>query len=140
MSTLIGVTTAAAGLVLALAGCGSTEPQVFTTPSVEYTPVAHKVVYAADGSVSTTANYTWATPGGGTQQAEGADLPLMTKGTDEIGITYDGFGSGAFVYLSVQNAEEYGSVTCRIIVDGVEVSVNTSSGAYVIATCEGAVP
>ena len=47
------------------------------------------------------------------------------------------FGPGEFVYISAQNEGEYGSVTCRITVDGVVVSENTSSGAYGIATCEG---
>ena len=33
-----------------------------------------------------------------------------------------------------------GTVTCSISIDGEVVSTNTSSGAYTIATCEGAVP
>jgi hypothetical protein len=41
------------------------------------------------------------------------------------------------MYVSGQNATEYGTVTCRIKVDGNVVSQNTSSGAYSIATCSG---
>jgi hypothetical protein len=44
------------------------------------------------------------------------------------------------VYLSVQNQNAAGSVTCRILLDGMVVSENTSTGGYVIATCQGRVP
>lgn len=36
-----------------------------------------------------------------------------------------------------QNKGEYRSVTCRITVDGIVISENTSSGEYGIATCKG---
>ncbi len=47
---------------------------------------------------------------------------------------------GAFVYISVQNRGDSGSVTCSITVDNVVVAENTSSGGYVIASCDGLVP
>lgn len=50
------------------------------------------------------------------------------------------FHSGDFVYISVQNQQPAGSVTCRITVDGTVVSENTSTGGYTIATCQGNVP
>lgn len=86
---------------------------------------AHTVIYAVYGA----ANYTLRTDDGG-----------IVQGTTDLPLTFTRFNSGDFVYLSVQNSEEYGSVSCRIIIDGVEVANNTSSGGYVIATCQGTVP
>ena len=70
------------------------------------------------------------TPGGGTSQRTG---PLPITGTFT-------FKAGDHVYVSVQNQQGAGSVTCRITVDGLKVSENTSSGGYAIATCQGKVP
>ena len=80
------------------------------------------------------ATYVMVTTPTGTEQAT-PSLPLRNQ-AGELGVTHE-FGPGEFVYVSAQNEGEYGSVTCRITVDGVVVSENTSSGAYGIATCEG---
>ena len=40
--------------------------------------------------------------------------------------------------LSIQNRDDRGSVTCRIEVDGVIISENTSHGRFVVAMCSGA--
>jgi len=96
------------------------------------------VIYAADGEGTKDASYTLRSDNGGTVQGD-IDLPLKNKAGD-VGLTFKGFGSGDMVYLSIQNANASGSVTCQIIVDGVEVSRNTSSGGYKIATCTGKVP
>ncbi len=45
--------------------------------------------------------------------------------------------SGTPVSLSAQNGGEFGSVTCRISVNGAVVSTNTSSAAFGIASCSG---
>jgi hypothetical protein len=129
-------TIAVAGLLLS--GCGgSAKEPASSVPVAAYTPTVHKVIYAAEGEGPKTASYTWRSPTG-TEQVE-ADLPLATK-DGQVGLHIDGFGSGDFLYLSVQNRESFGSVTCQIIVDGVEVSSNTSSGGYAIASCQGKVP
>lgn len=44
---------------------------------------------------------------------------------------------GAFIYVSVQNKHDYGSVKCEILVNGQVVKESSSNGAYVIATCSG---
>lgn len=44
---------------------------------------------------------------------------------------------GEFLYVSVQNRVESGTVACKIVVDGVVVEDAESSGAFVIATCSG---
>jgi hypothetical protein len=76
---------------------------------------------------------------GGTIQKDVA-LPMGNPTTGELGLATQGFKRGAALYLSMQNMEAVGSVTCRIEVDGQVVDTATSSGAYKIATCVGTVP
>lgn len=47
---------------------------------------------------------------------------------------------GSFAYISVQNGLDHGDVECEIIVDGKQWKHTESSGAFVIATCNGSVP
>lgn len=47
---------------------------------------------------------------------------------------------GDFMYVSVQNDQDSGTVECKILVDGRVVERAKSSGSYVIATCSGSVP
>lgn len=127
--------------VLALAGCNGKTPVAQTPPRVTPIITTHTVVYEAEAPDSEgprTANYTLRSSDGGTVQGD-IDLPLKNQ-NGTLGLTFTGFGTGAFVYLSVQNGDEYGSVTCRITVDGAVVSENTSSGGFTIATCQGQVP
>lgn len=94
----------------------------------------HTVVYTAEADAAygsgRTGMVTIQSPGGGTSQTTGV-LPFTSTLT---------FGTGDFVYLSVQNQQGAGSVTCRITVDGTVVSENTSSGGFTIASCQGRVP
>lgn len=103
-------------------------------PNLTPAPATHTVVYTteADGNTGSgrTGMVTAQTPGGGNAQQTGL-LPITGTFT---------FHAGDFVYVSVQNQQGAGSVTCRITVDGAVVSENTSSGGYVIATCQGTVP
>lgn len=135
--------TVAAIVVLLAAGCGADESGPESAAAATSSPATtHTVVYAADGDGGKkVASYTWATADGGTEQHE-ADLPLRAEDADDgdAGLPMEGFESGDMVYLSVQNSQDHGSITCQIIVDGVEVSVHTSTGAYSIATCRGRVP
>jgi hypothetical protein len=99
---------------------------------------AHEVWYRADGTGTAEASYTLRSDDGGTVQGD-INLPLVNQ-KGETGLTFEGFKSGDFVYLSVQNTTAAGAVTCRIIVDGKEISHNTSSGGYKIASCSSRVP
>jgi hypothetical protein len=101
--------------------------------------MTHTVSYEADGDGTDSGHYTLRSPDGGTRQMSGAMLPLTNK-AGGAGLQMDGFRSGDFVYLSIQNENGYGSVTCRIVVDGQIISENTSSGGYTIASCQGRVP
>jgi hypothetical protein len=110
----------------------TSQPPVTTT---------HVVVYEADesGAQGTrSATYTIQTDDGGTSQGE-TNLPMVNT-AGGTGLTFTNFRTGDFVYLSVQNRDAAGSVTCRITVDGRVLSENTSTGGYVIATCQGRVP
>lgn len=124
--TLSGTVT----FLLLVAGCASGATTTKAT--------THEVWYRADGDGTTEASYTLQSDDGGTRQQD-ITLPLMNQ-KGETGLTFTGFKSGAFVYLSVQNSTAAGSVTCQIFVDGKEISSNTSTGGYKIASCQGRVP
>lgn len=102
-------------------------------------PTTHVVVYEVESSGTTEGFLTLEAPTG-TQQSK-ADLPLTSP------LSFP-FNPGAFVYLSVQNQNDTGSVTCRITDQATTgsytvsrvISENTSSGGYTIASCKGQVP
>lgn len=72
-------------------------------------------------------SYTIETSSGGTSQ-----------GYTGNGAFYeDWFTKDKFVYVSLQNQNSSGSVTCTIKRNGVVYKTTTSDGAYVIATCSG---
>lgn len=127
-------------LLVVLVGCAGTSTRgVSPSPkpsasSFSPTPVDHVVLYELDGSAAS-ANITYQTPTGMSQQ-QGIDVPMTSK-SGGPGLEFKGFGYGDFVYFSAQNDGEYGSLTCRITVDGEVISENTSSGGFAIATCEG---
>jgi hypothetical protein len=91
-----------------------------------------KVVYEVEGDADY-AEVTMQTPTG--QSPQSPALPMVLESGDGP-LTFE-FNPGAFVYLSAQNTEEFGDITCRITVDGVVISENTSSGGFAIATCTG---
>jgi hypothetical protein len=80
---------------------------------------------------------TMKTPAGGTSQQSGVRLPLTRKDGSPFSFIAQ---SGDFVYLSAQNNQAYGDVTCTIRVDDQVLQTATSSGEYVIASCSGTVP
>lgn len=98
------------------------------------TTATHTVLYEATADAYTGSGrsgmLTLETEAGGSSQAV-VDLPFSGTSTT--------FHPSDFLYLSVQNQQPAGSVTCRITVDGVVVSENTSIGGYTIATCQGRV-
>lgn len=137
---VIGGLIAVIALLAILMRAGDSTENPATPPAAvaSYKPVVHTVSYEADGDGTNAGTYTLRSADGGTRQGE-ADLPLMNK-AGGVGLQLTGFGSGAFLYLSVQNSNGYGAVTCRIVVDGQTISENTSQGGYTIATCQGQVP
>ncbi|MFT3871542.1 MAG: MmpS family transport accessory protein [Nocardioides sp.] len=94
-------------------------------------PTEHVVVYEVEGTPAY-ADITISTPTG-TQQAS-PDVPLRTK-SGERGITIHTSTTSWSPYISAQNPNEFGRVTCRITLDGTVISENTSTGSYGIAVC-----
>lgn len=128
------------GIAVAVAACICVALAVLAWPKASSEPppiTSQTVVYEVDSTGTSEGSITLQAPTG-TQQAKAA-LPLKTT-AGETGLMYPGFQSGAFVYLSVQNTNAAGSVTCRIRIGDTVVSENTSVGGYTIATCKGLVP
>lgn len=90
------------------------------------TPQSHYIMYKVSGTAYS-GSVTYENAQGGTEQQD-ISIPWTT---------YLTVTDGAFLYLSVQNNHETGSVTCEIWVDGSEWKSSTSSGGYVIADCSG---
>lgn len=97
------------------------------------------VVFFAEGEGTTSAAVTMRTETGGTIQKDVA-LPMGNVETGEPGVPSDRFKRGGHLYMSLQNSEAAGSVTCRIEVDGKVIDEATSSGAYKVVSCTGQVP
>lgn len=95
----------------------------------------HTVTYKVEGTATST-DITFSNPDGGTSQASDKAVPLGNRTTGTEGITGT-FKSGSFLYISAQNGDSSGSITCIIEVDGVVMKTTTSSGGYTIATCSG---
>lgn len=98
----------------------------------------HVVLYA-EGEGTTAGAVTMKSESGGTIQKDVA-LPMGDPATGQPGVSSDLFKPGDDLYISVQNKQATGSVTCRIEVDGQKIDEATSSGPYKIATCVGKVP
>ena len=96
-------------------------------------------MFFAEGDGTKSAAVTMRTESGGTIQKDVA-LPMGNVETGVPGVPSEGFKRGAFLYMSLQNSEAAGSVTCRIEVDGKKIDEATSSGAYKVVTCQGTMP
>ena len=108
---------------------GTVADDFVAVPDTE--PACRAVRYYVEGSARSV-DLTMASANGGTEQMSKMSVPFR----ETIGC----LASGAFVYVSAQNNGRHGTVGCRITLGGVEVSSNESSGAYVIASCDGLVP
>jgi hypothetical protein len=98
------------------------------------TVCSHDVVYHAGGT-ATTASLTLTNETDGTEQVT-TGVPVMNKtGTD--GLHLGRLPCGTFVYISAQNQDTPGTISCEITADGVTIEQAESSGAYVIASCSG---
>jgi hypothetical protein len=98
-----------------------------TSPSVSRGEFTFKVTYRVSGSAEQV-SLTYRDAQGGTQQTS-AKLPWQH--------TFDARG-GSFLYVSAQNNQNWGAVTCEILIDGEPRTNSTSSGAFVIAECSNA--
>lgn len=101
------------------------EARPWTTP--------REVLYEVEGTARTVA-LTMLTPSGTIRTH--STVPMMDG--EEYGRQMV-FESGAALSITVQNQirGNYGTVTCRITVDGEVISEHTTGGLYATATCEG---
>lgn len=83
------------------------------------------ISYHVSGNASGRALVTYSTPSGIAQSEQ--RLPFDTEYC---------FGEFDFATISVQNPDDSGTVSCRIVSDGEVLASNSSSGAYVIASCD----
>ena len=104
------------------------------TPVTTRAATVGNVLYEVEGTTDST-SITVQTPTG-VQQKNNLAVPIGNPTTGERGFRIHA-SSGTFLYIAAQNERSYGSITCRITVDGVVIAQNTSSGGYVIATCQG---
>jgi len=129
-----------ATIIFGAVACSRDEPVTAPQSSASPGPAGppHVVFYGeGDGTVS--ASVTMRTETGGAIQKDVA-LPMVDAATKQPGVVSDRFKRGDQLYMSLQNSEAAGSVTCRIEVDGKVIDTATSSGAGVVASCRGIVP
>jgi hypothetical protein len=102
-------------------------------------PATPHVVFYAEGEGTKAASMTLRSESGGVIQKDIA-LPLIDTSTGKAGIASDQFKRGGHLYISLQNKEASGSVTCRIKVGDKVIDEATSTGNRVVVTCVGKVP
>jgi hypothetical protein len=112
MAALAAVVVLTAVIVVAQ---DDTEPVGVTDVSAAPVDLTSTVLYEVEGSTDYAA-VTMETPDGSEQI--NPDVPMVRTGSGERGLEME-FSAGAFVYLSAQNKRAYGTVTCRITVDGI---------------------
>lgn len=121
-------------LALALTACGGKSPAEKAQDARDIAEMLQvTVVYQVSGT-ATSADITYKTPSGISQQ-QGVDVPLKLADGTGYGISYS-FQSGDFVSISAQN-KGGGDIVCTITVDDRVISKNTASGEYAIASCDG---
>jgi hypothetical protein len=125
--------TATVSVLITVAACSSGGGSASAPVSA-----APHVVFYAEGE-GTAAAMTLRSESGGTIQKDVA-LPLTDTSKGTAGLSSDLFKRGDTFYISLQNKDVAGSVTCRIEVDSKVVDEATSSGAYKVVSCQGKVP
>jgi len=110
-----------------LGGGGNDEP---VARPQQTAPAVRDVVYRIGGTSSVVLDVTINNASGNTEQLE------ARSGFER---TFE-MSAGEFVYISVQNADNGGSIRCQILIDGDVAEEATSAGEFAIATCSGRVP
>jgi len=122
-----------ATIIFVATGCSSDK----TAPPSPAKPP--HVVFYAEGDGTSTGAVTLRSESGGVLQKD-VKLPMGDETTGTPGTASDQFKRGADLYISLQNKEAAGKVTCRIEVDGKVIDQATSEGPYKVAVCTGKVP
>jgi hypothetical protein len=115
--------------IIAFSGRDDTSDPIVAPDPV--TPISHEVLYEVDGSTDW-AEVTIHTPTGIRQFSP--DVPMTrTNGERGLPVTVD---PGTPLVIVAQNNRGYGTITCRITVDGRVVAENRSRGGYAVVSCE----
>jgi hypothetical protein len=116
------------GFVLFLGFICLTSNRSSTSTRVRATsrPTMYLVEYRVEGS-GTKASLTYENDQGGTEQRD-VRLPWSQE--------YVAVPPGQFLYIAAQ-ADGNATITCKILLNGIEWRKSTSSGQYVIASCDG---
>jgi hypothetical protein len=96
-----------------------------------------QVVYEVIGTPARV-DITFQTPAGRSHMSAVA-LPMTDKQGASPALHYSGFLPSEALYIAAENPGAFGTLTCRIKLNGVVISENTASGSHAIATCEGSV-
>jgi hypothetical protein len=102
-------------------------PPADARPRADVPPSTYKVTYRVRGTADRVA-LTYRNGQGGTEQSI---VPVPWQ------VSFDARG-GSFLYVSAQNQDASGSVTCEILLGDETKSTSTVSGPYVIAECANA--
>jgi hypothetical protein len=102
-------------------------PQAPPSPTRAPAPTEHVVVYEVTGDGPVSITYV-EDPKGGTKQLGRTDLPWRV----ELNMGEDSFVA---TLLAIRLGATKGSVACRLLVDGVEVSKRASQGRFTAVTC-----
>lgn len=114
------------------ASCSAESLQSTPTPVPIPQPQTYTIEYIVTHSTAGDISLTYENATGGTEQLETRASGGEWRQTYRLPV-------GAFAYISVQNKEDNGTVSCSIMQNGLLWKTSTSSGAYVIATCSGSV-
>ena len=119
-------------LAASLTACGASK-----APSAPAAPIklTSKVQMKVTGTAYS-ADITWSVDGG-IQQAADRQLPVTVQDFKADPPRPLEMPMGRYLQIMAQNKGDSGDVTCSIIVDGKVVSQKTSTGAYVIVSCDG---
>ncbi|WP_162239369.1 MmpS family transport accessory protein [Plantibacter sp. Leaf314] len=139
-STIVSAIAIVLSIILAItytAGFAGLVSDAVKTTKAESSAAAIKevsVVYEVNGTATDASivysTYTAGT--NGTEQATGQALPFIKELTVTAGSDTD---FTAFSLIATNGAEDTGSVSCKITVDGDVVAEQTSTGAYASVSC-----
>jgi hypothetical protein len=103
------------------------QPPADASPTRPPAPTAHVIVYEVVGDGPANVTY-MKDPKGATEQIGRADLPWRV----EINMGEDAFLA---TVLAIRIGATKGALTCRLLVDDVEVSTRSSEGRFAAVTC-----
>jgi hypothetical protein len=100
-------------------------------PAATRAPTTYEITYRVEKAARASVTYRNAQ-----DNTEQKDIVIYPNRPWQVSYTME---YGDFAYISAQNDDNYGGVTCKILVNGKVWQEASSEGAYVIAKCSGSV-